>query len=246
MPLRYPGGKTRGVATIMQRLRSRKELLSPFFGGGAVERAFLQQGGDVFGAEIFEPLVNFWVRVRMDRNRVADIAETYLPLSKKRFTEIQRDLPFTQKNGSFERAAMFFVLNRASYSGSTLSGGMSPNHPRFNANAIQNLRKTDGLNNLRLYYATYEHMLTCWPYDMQAYIDPPYYGKKGLYGVKGELSDFDHDKLEYCLRHRTNWLLSYNNVPEIRKLYEARHMVEASWSYGMGKNKVGKELLIWG
>ena len=39
-----------------------------------------------------------------------------------------------------QRAAVYYVLNRSSFSGATLSGGMSPQHPRFTFTSIERLR----------------------------------------------------------------------------------------------------------
>ena len=45
-----------------------------------------------------------------------------------------------------ERAAIFYVLNRSSFSGTTFSGGMSPGHPRFNAAAIERVKNFKASN----------------------------------------------------------------------------------------------------
>jgi len=71
-----------------------------------------------------------------------------------------------------------------------------------------------------------------------------------LYGKDGDLhSSFDHKGLYDILSQRSNWVLSYNDTPEIRDLYKDYEIIEATWAYGM-KNittkKMGKssEILI--
>lgn len=70
------------------------------------------------------------------------------------------------------RAAVFFVLNRSSFSGITLSGGMSPGHPRFTESAIQRLREFRAPN-LTVDSADFKDTLSRFPNDF-LYLDPPY------------------------------------------------------------------------
>jgi len=61
-PLRYPGGKSRAVKTIMPYIRDldRGELCSPFLGGGSIELKCAEEGMIVHGYDLFQPLVWFW------------------------------------------------------------------------------------------------------------------------------------------------------------------------------------------
>ena len=138
-PLRYPGGKNRAVKTIAQYIPAdTKELCSPFFGGGSFELYCANKGIKVYGYDIFNPLVEFWQCIKNNPNKLADIIEKYHPISKIDFYKLQQNQNLSKSK--YERAARFFVLNRSSFSGSTLSGGMSPNHPRFNKSSIDRVR----------------------------------------------------------------------------------------------------------
>ena len=61
-PLRYPGGKSRAVETIMPYIRDLDcgELCSPFLGGGSIELACAKEEIIVHGYDLFQPLVWFW------------------------------------------------------------------------------------------------------------------------------------------------------------------------------------------
>jgi len=61
-PLRYPGGKSRAVETIMPYIRDLDcgELCSPFLGGGSIELKCAEEGMTVHGYDLFQPLVWFW------------------------------------------------------------------------------------------------------------------------------------------------------------------------------------------
>ena len=43
------------------------------------------------------------------------------------------------------------------------------------------------------------------------------------------------------LKIRKPWILSYNDVPAIRALYNNYEIVSPSWKYGMGSSKVSNE-----
>ena len=138
-PLRYPGGKTRGVEFITQFFPKKLDkLLSPFFGGGSIELSIAAKGTLIYGYDIFSPLVEFWQCLLTQPNQLADAVEKFYPLSKENFYKLQRTQ--TQFKTKLERAAVYYVLNRSSFSGATLSGGMSPNHPRFTLTSIERLR----------------------------------------------------------------------------------------------------------
>src|SRR3990167_3227313 len=60
-PLRYPGGKTRGVKEIIKYFPPDLErVCSPFLGGGSIEIELANKGVEVFGYDIFEPVTDFW------------------------------------------------------------------------------------------------------------------------------------------------------------------------------------------
>jgi DNA adenine methylase len=81
------------------------------------------------------------------------------------------------------------------------------------------------------------------------YADPPYMlasGKNSLYGTNGDLHEaFDHVRFRDIIAESTvPWLLSYNDTPEVRNLYENYEILPATWSYGMNASKKSSEILI--
>jgi DNA adenine methylase len=70
-------------------------------------------------------------------------------------------------------------------------------------------------------------------------------GKQTLYGNKGNAhKGFDHLDLANILKSRDNWILSYNNCPEILQLYSEYDILYPKWKYGMSQDKDSKEILI--
>lgn len=245
-PLRYPGGKSRAVSIISKYIpKDTTQLCSPFFGGGSLELACAQNGIRVHGYDSFGPLVDFWQFLLTNPKKLAANVEKFRPLKKEKFYELQK-IQLESKN-KLERATMFFVLNRTSFSGSTLSGGMASggphNNPRFTKSSIDKLRKFK-IKNLTIQQADFKKSI---PRHKNAllYLDPPYLIQSKLYGKKGDLhKNFDHAGLARILKKRNSWILSYNNSKEIHELYSDYIILYPDWKYGMSRNKSSREVLI--
>jgi DNA adenine methylase len=77
------------------------------------------------------------------------------------------------------------------------------------------------------------------------YLDPPYFAKgKSLYLNHFDLED--HAALADCLNQnpKAAWLLTYDNVPEIKKLYPRRAIFEFSLNYSAHSPRKVSEILI--
>lgn len=242
-PLRYPGGKTRAVELITSHFPAGiTQMLSPFFGGGSVELFTAAQGITVIGFDVFQPLVEFWQCLLKTPVALAAEVEKRYPLSREAFYKLQDDqMKFATK---LQRAAAYYVLNRSSFSGSTLSGGMSPGHPRFTLSSIERLKQFRKPN-VSVQLSSFTDSLANYT-DVFTYLDPPYLIKNTLYGKGGNAhKKFDHPALAKILKTRRCWILSYNDCPEIRELYKGFHIKMPEWKYGMSTDKTSKEVLIF-
>ena len=154
-PLRYPGGKSRAVREIVSYIISNmpknNKVCSPFFGGGSIEIYLAKLGYRVYGYDAFPPLVIFWKALLRDPSRLANAVEKRLGVNKAEFVSTQDS--FRGRYDKFSKvrcASTFYMLNRTSYSGTTLSGGMAIDNdktklwerrnPRFNQASVERLR----------------------------------------------------------------------------------------------------------
>lgn len=240
-PLRYPGGKTRAVKLIHSLIpHSVTTLCSPFLGGGSIELACTTRM-QVFGYDVFGPLVDFWQILIADPFQLSNNIQRYHPLSRDDFYTLQKT--YFDLKTQIERAAAFYVLNRSSFSGTTSSGGMSPGHPRFTQSAIDRVRAFV-VNNFQVNCADFEDSINKHP-DSFLYLDPPYLIDQALYGYKGNTHKaFEHKRLADLLNKRVQWIMSYNDCPEIRALYKDQNIINVKWTYGMGSSKKSNEVLI--
>ena len=151
------------------------------------------------------------------------------------------------------KATSYFVINRSSFSGATLSGGFSKEstEKRFTTSSIDRLRQLntsklsienkEGTEFIESKYAGDDNKKTL------IFMDPPYYleNKSILYGKNGDMhKDFDHNALFECVKNKKHWLITYNDCEFIRNLYQDFIIIETSWAYGMNKTKKSSEIVI--
>jgi DNA adenine methylase len=83
--------------------------------------------------------------------------------------------------------------------------------------------------------------------DLFLYLDPPYYNKgKMLY-----LNNYDHANHQTLatavenLDENITWLISYDNVPQIKEMYQDFRMSTFDLNYTLQSKKFGSELLVF-
>lgn len=240
-PLRYPGGKSRAVKSIYTIIPEYEtSLCSPFLGGASLELACTTRM-KVHGADIFAPLIDFWQVLVDNPDVLIEKVKQYYPLSKTKFYSLQKR--YVNLKNKTERAAAFYVLNRSSFSGTTLSGGMSPGHPRFTESAIERLDRFE-VDNFSVECADFKDVIPKHEKDF-LYLDPPYMNGQALYGFNGDThKGFEHEVLAELLSERDRWILSYNDCEEVRELYKDYTILSLEWIYGMSKDKRSSEILI--
>lgn len=249
-PLRYPGGKSRAIDHILKYIpASLKTICSPFFGGGSIEIVLAQRGVRVYGYDTYSPLVNFWHYAINTPRELAELAQTHLPIDAAGFKTLQNFVKKSSNN--IQRAAAFYVVNRASFSGTTLCGGMSVGHPRFTQSAIDYLAQLS-LRNVSVVCADHVAVIARHSEDF-LYLDPPYVGRDYLYNQDGAMQSpkntkkkvlFNHEELATMLKKRSNWILSYGDCPTIRSLYKDFQIIPLQWNYSMNKTKKSNEVLV--
>ena len=238
-PLRYPGGKSLAIKQLRAYMpQGLSVLASPFLGGGSLEVACAVAGIRVFGYDLYWPLVNFWRCVLSDPVFLERLVRGYYPLARARFYALRDG--YEHAGIGFESAAIFYVLNRASYSGLTLSGGMSLGHPRFTESSMRSLAAFRAPL-LDVASLGFEASLARHASDF-LYVDPPYATGEALYGRRGSMHvGFAHAALADILCTRRGWLLSYNDCNWVRKRYAGYDIYQAHWYRSMSANR---EVLI--
>lgn len=144
------------------------------------------------------------------------------------------------------RAAMFLKLLRYSYSSGCRSYASQPFDIRKLFGLIKELEGR--MANVVIENQDFETLIN--HYDRQDtffYADPPYFSSEDMYAVGFGWKD--HVRLRDTLKDiKGRFLLSYNDCPEIRKLYERFSVLDFSRTHSMAQRyeagKEFKELLI--
>jgi DNA adenine methylase len=181
-------------------MNSQSTIASPFFGGGSIELELAARGHNVIATDDFYPVAMFWQQLKESPQALHAAVSEFLPgLSREEFKALQQELRQLNNNlgDPLRTATVFFVLNRCSFSGSTLSGGMSPGCARFTEASVDRLLVVD-MSRVDVRHGDYWDQLLDPALGERwdaIYADPPYCLDKGskLYGDRGDRhSGFDH------------------------------------------------------
>lgn len=268
-PIRYAGGKSKAVGTIIEHFPTKLDLLvSPFFGGGSVELAtnrFL--GASVVGYEIFDVLVNYWehqinepqslfrelLKLKPTAGEYARVKE-YL---KQRWDKQKGLTEAPAARDGLKLAAYYWFNHNLSYGPGFLGwpSRMYLDADRY-SRMIARVRDFE-CQNLNVRNLSFQNAFADHPRAF-FYCDPPYFlGDstqmfKGLYPMRNfpvHHDAFPHEELrDLLLSHKGDFVLSYNDCAEIRDWYSDFEILEPVWQYTMGQGelRIGKNRQLAG
>ncbi|MDJ0724610.1 MAG: DNA adenine methylase [Prochloraceae cyanobacterium] len=262
-PLRYPGGKSRAIAKIARylphNLSEYSEYREPFVGGGSVFIYLKQKYPHlkIWINDLNPELYLFWQIASSNlKELVARVREIKAKYSdgKELFRELTTvDL---ESLSEFDRAVRFFVLNRITFSGTVDSGGYSRQAflKRFTDSACDRLAKLEPvLKDIKITNLDYSYLIQDGNDRTFIFLDPPYFTatKSKLYGKDGDLHTiFDHQRFAEDIKQSPHdWLITYDNCPQIKQNFSNFNIFEWELQYGMNNYKketaaIGKELFI--
>lgn len=167
---------------------------------------------------------------------------------------------YENKKYSFELGFATFFLNRTNRSG-IIKGGMIGGKSQSGVWKIDaRYNKADLIKRIEKIY-TYRTKIQLYNKDVNSlitryiplygnnsfvYFDPPYFGKgKELY--LNFFSYSDHIRIEEYIRNYVScdWVITYDNVPEIEKIYKNYPIKCFDLNYCAGKNRKASEFIIF-
>ena len=254
-PLRYAGGKSLAVGKIVEHLPNNiNRIISPFFGGGSFEIACSKEIAiPVIGFDIFDILVNYWQVQISEPEKLAEELKKF-SATNDGFKEVKERLKKHWENTELIEnkiilAAHYYYNHNTSYGPGFLSWPSSVymQEKRY-ISMIEKVRSTK-LSNLKVLCDSKNDFLYC---------DPPYYLKgdskmfKGIYPQRNfpvHHNSFDHNKLrDLLIEHKADFILSYNDCSDIRKMYKDFKIIDVSWlnrkNDSRGHTKKSHEILI--
>ncbi|MDR0620235.1 MAG: DNA adenine methylase [Bacteroidales bacterium] len=257
-PLRYPGGKSRAIETIAKIIPNFDEFREPFLGGGSVFVYVKQRypNKKFWINDLYSELYKFWAMTQKDIDALTQKIYEW----KNKYTVGKELFKFLNANlenfSDLEKAAAFFIYNRITFSGTTLSGGYSEHAftGRFTESSIKRLNDlAKVVNGSTITNYDYEELVKKDGNNVFIFLDPPYYSatKSALYGKNGHLhKSFDHKRFAEIMKNCPHkWLITYDDSEYVRKLFSFANIQNWNLTYGMrniteNSNQNGKELFI--
>lgn len=265
-PLRYPGGKSK-FAPFISNLMSMNGLvgghyLEPYAGGAAValELLYTNHASHIHINDLDPALYDFWSTVTQQPEKILKLlADT--PISMEQWFHWRSVLRGEIQANQVERGFATLYLNRTNRSGilkAGVIGGLKQNgtyklDARFKKEAIAKRIEKIALHAGRITvhnkdaYALLQESHTFLPENSLIYLDPPYYVKgKGLY--RNFYHHEDHQEIANLLQSpdfNLPWVVSYDNVQEIEKMYHLSKALSYGLSYTAQKKYIGSEIMFF-
>ena len=266
-PLRYPGGKAK-IADFIKQLVKDNGLLDgvyvePYAGGAAVALSLLM---DEYVSRIIindkdRSIYAFWHSVLYDTDRLCQLIEE-TPVTMETW-KAQRELQSPKNKETADLLTLgfsTFFMNRTNRSGIIKAGVIGGFDQTGNYKIDARYRKEELIARIRR-IASYadrielhnndavdlvNHIVQTAPQNTILYLDPPYYKKgRGLY--MNYYNDADHERIRDVITNidSLRWIVSYDNSPFIKSLYQAFHGQEFYLNYSANNNGKGTEVIFF-
>ncbi|AUT02281.1 DNA adenine methylase [Nostoc sp. CENA543] len=238
-PFRYAGGKFYARHLILEHIPPHSYYAEPFAGGASIFFAKAKVANNWLN-DIDEQLINTYVTIRDNPEELINYLSGE-PATKERHSYYKNE--FKPQN-KLEAAARWFYLNRTSYSGimkpQNCYWGYGDKYSMRPENWPRNIRRTsEKLQNTKITCLDFEEVINTTPDNAFLFIDPPYFNADQDKFYTHSFSKNDHYKLVKILnkhQHRIKFLLTYDNTPEVRDLYEwATEIHDKEWNYTINR-----------
>lgn len=265
-PLRYPGGKGKFAPYIAGLLVSNNlvggHYLEPYAGGAGAAMVLLLDGyvEHVHINDADPAVAAFWRAATKQTSKLIDMVCDE-PVNMESWHHWRSVMVGDVKSTSLDKGFATLFMNRTNRSG-ILKGGViggknqSGNYKideRFLREKICNrLQKLAKFRKSITVYEedAYELLRRCHhflPLKSLIYLDPPYYVKgEGLY--RNFYKHDDHLKIANLIlsdRFRRAWLVSYDDVQEIRAMYSRSRLFAYDLAYTAQSRYVGSEVMFF-
>jgi len=264
-PLRYPGGKSSLHRFITSILRQNDLVdgfyVEPFCGGAGlgIELLMREYVQHIYLNDADPHIFAFWHSILNETEAFIELIED-VEVNIEEWN-VQKKI-YKEQNGQSQLELGFatFFLNRCNRSGilgGRPIGGLGQTgqwkiDARFNKENL--IRRIESISfyteRIHIYGRDardfLNHVIPELPKEKTLiYLDPPYYVMGGeLY--LNNYKNADHESLSHFIQNLTsNWVLSYDNVPQIAKIYKKRRSLDVNLFYRANQLKEGNELIIF-
>ncbi len=267
-PLRYPGGKSsfsRLLAEFIELNNLQDGVYVEPYAGGAgagLNLLFSERVNNIIINDADRFIYLFWKSILFDTERFIKLINDTL-ISIDEWQRRKEIIKSAQSHSELEIAFSTFYLNRCNRSGILNAGPIGGKSQtgtwrldaRFNKESLIKKIKKIALYSSRIsiynldaieFMEQYILPLTETNNRLLAYLDPPYYSKGDRLYLNYYTAD-DHIKLAEFINRQCDfkWIVSYNDVPQIRQLYSDRATNVFYPYYSAYRARVGSEVVIY-
>lgn len=262
-PLRYPGGKYK-ISRLIELLINKagdecSTYIEPFAGGAGVALDLLNRNvvAEIVINDSDKAIASFWKAAINESNAFIDkIYSTPVTIEEWRR---QREIYFSSRRYSLEYGFATFFLNRTNHSGILSSGpigGQKQEEWKLDAryNKDDLIEKIEFLRENKKRIHIFNRDVRCLitnqikKYAKRAfvYFDPPYY-KHGSALYQNFFTDKLHKRLYESIYEKVKspWVVSYDDVPEIQKIYKGVPSRSFALGYSLANNGSGREIMFF-
>ena len=246
----YLGGKRLLAKTIVPIIEKIPHNIycEPFVGMGGIFFRRTQKPKCEAINDINNELVNMFRMVERFPDYLADMLRFKI-YSRAEFKRMLATPPLLLTE--LERAVRFIYIQKSAFGGKVRNQafGVDLSRVRFNSGRVipQIQALHERLSNVYIECLPYAEFIKRYNrVDTLFYLDPPYWNCENDYG-KGTFCKADFDELAKLLKGiKGKFILSINDVPEIRQIFKAFYIKEVQTTYTVGtqSGKQAAELLI--
>jgi DNA adenine methylase len=261
-PLRYPGGKWR-IAPFFERVMdlnrlTRPRYLEPYAGGASLALTLLirERVSEIHLNDLDPSIHAFWHSVLQYNKDFLDLVRT-TPVTVEERAKQKTIYSEGIKAGKLALGFATFFLNRTNHSG-ILNGGMIGGNnqtgewkldARFNR--IELTRRIERIGKLKSrIHISSKDALDFLRNQSQSkrrliYLDPPYY-RAGRRLYLNSYDPEDHSSVsQYVVNLNCPWIVSYDDVREIRRLYQGVKSRNLQLLHTARSLRSGREVLFF-
>ncbi|MBI2454350.1 MAG: DNA adenine methylase, partial [Parcubacteria group bacterium] len=225
-PFRYAGGKFYARKLIINHIPRHDYYVEPFAGGASVFFAKSKVDRNWLN-DIDKDLVNCLTIIRDHPNELIGRLKGEVATKERHAYYKNEYKPKTE----LESAARWFYINRTSYSGimniQNCYWGYGEKYSMRPENWPRNiLRTSTKLQDVKLTSFDFEKVIDDSPDNSFLFIDPPYFNADQEKFYAYSFENKDHFRLSKILKKhnsRLKFLLTYDDSPEVRELYDWVH-----------------------
>jgi len=264
-PLRYPGGK-RKLANFIKMVFEKNLLIDgyyvePYAGGASVALSLLleEYANKIVINDFDRAIFAFWYAVL---NHTDELCRLIFD-TKVNLKTWQQQKAIQDKKDRIEILDLgfsTFFLNRTNHSGIIKGGVIGGNNQNGNYKIDARYNKSNLIDRIQR-IALYKSRILLYnldaivlintisrslPQKTLIYFDPPYYVKgKDLYvnHYKHEDHVLVSQMINGIAKHK--WIVSYDNAPEIKKLYKLNKKFEYDLNYSAVNATIGSEVIFY-